>query len=180
MGILPRTTHLMVDLRCQIRHTVPMRLPYIDRQSKAATCGPIAITNCLLWTGHINPRVKRTEEWMSHLMPGFLETGYDVSRGVRTTWITANLIQRAIPFTSYDSVRSIRVIEKALDRGNAILLAYAHRSDLKSGHVIFIDGVEGIFFNAYNVNGNGAEYKPRLNRFLRGFPGMAWAIGRST
>jgi len=156
---------------------------YINRQVIKNACGPIAIVNALLWMGCLDPQERQPRDWLEQLMPWFKQMGFRFS-GIDDHFIHAVLARFKVNFTS-KLVRSSREIEVLLGKNRSVLLSYywanmPNRPVRKgSGHLIFIDGHEGQFFNAYNVNGNGAEYKGKLDRYLANIIGKVWCLERS-
>lgn len=138
---------------------------FIDNQIEAKACVPIAIHNALTWTGQ-RPDFHEVRERSMHL-------GFDPKKGVNgtTKQLAGMFLNFGLRICQIDP--KVQEIEKALDEGYGVLISYLwqmpkQRPLRKIGaHTIFISGHEGNFFKAYNVNGNGAEYKPIMKKFLK-------------
>jgi hypothetical protein len=136
---------------------------YIDRQLEVSACVPIAITNALIWAGR---KVAFRE-----LRETFVELGWNPKIGSTNREIQVMLEHFGFGIIQVENP-SVRDIERYLDNGRSVLLAYTwfmpkDRPLRKSkSHLVFIDGHEGLFLGIKNVNGNGAEYKPRLQAYM--------------
>jgi hypothetical protein len=157
-------------------------MTFINKQIDPKGCVPIALTNAKRWTGEF----VHFPEVRSKCIP----LGFNPKSGVMGGTKGDEMVDRmcralGLKFTRI-GVRSVSDIERLLDMGFGVVLSYAwfmrrmRPSRICGGHLIFIKGHEGSFLDALNVNGNGAEYKPKLDQYIKTFKygSQVWLIER--
>jgi hypothetical protein len=159
---------------------------FIDRQLNTTGCGPIALVNALRWLGYPNDSARKgpwPKPCFYELYDEFVRFGYLPKTGVEDWWINVMLTYFGVRFHEM-KVRDVRQIERALNSGAGVLLTYVWDLEAtrpvrkRKGHAIFVTGHCGPLLHALNVNGNGGEYKPKMQEYLKRFGGKIWLLYR--
>ena len=150
---------------------------YIEKQPHKTTCGPVAVMNTLKFIG------KKRVSYRKYLKK-FTKLGFPNKKGGTDLSLMRKFLKFFKIKNKYIRKPTIKQLEKELDKGNAIILAYYYyvSDGTSGGHYTFIDGYDLIRLFMHNGNDIYISFKYILNGFFRSskrwsndFP-SAWII----
>lgn len=150
---------------------------YITSQIEANACVPIAVINALRWW-------TQSSRWgFNELREKFKELGWNPKSGCKDPDISRILRHFEIPYV-YVPNGDLGTIERQLQAGSPLLLSYVWQQSMRRstrklrGHLVFVEKEDSPgYLKIYNVNGNGAERKEVLAKYLTYGNSSLWLLG---
>lgn len=152
-------------------------IEYISDQLEKNACVPVGVINALRWW-------TQDSHWgFNEMREEFKRLGWNPKSGCGDPEISSMLRHFKVPYVRVPN-GDLETIERHVDAGGPLLVSYVWQQPILRpvrklrAHLIFVEREDGPgYLKVHNANGNGAERKEVLARYLSYGGGTLWLLG---